>query len=208
MKKIVFFAFFVLMACSFAPKQLDQSMWDSSLNGATFKAMDTEGKMTKKNLLRQNGYLPLSPEEANVYVRNQEKMYAQALEPAGIIVQRAGPDLILVVFDEIAFIDNRFIFKDGFYKQLDFIIKSLKEFNRSYVGVIGYTDAFGEAADNQRLSVLKAKSIASYLANNGIIPYRIFVDGKGENYPIADNNSVRGRSLNKRVEIRISPIFE
>jgi outer membrane protein OmpA-like peptidoglycan-associated protein len=190
------------------PKQLDSGSWNSSLNGATFKPMDGEGKLVKKSFLKQKGFLPLSANDALTYVRNQEREYADALEPSGVIVQRAGQDLILVIFDEIMFANEQWRVNERFYKSLDFIVKELNKYNRSYVEVLGFTDTEGTAFENQMKSNSKAMSVASYLVNNGVNVHRVFVDGRGENYPIADNASPRGRSLNKRVEIRIAPIFE
>jgi len=37
---------------------------------------------------------------------------------------------------------------------------------------------------------------------------RFYIDGKGENSPIASNSTETGRAQNRRVEIQISPISQ
>jgi outer membrane protein OmpA-like peptidoglycan-associated protein len=37
---------------------------------------------------------------------------------------------------------------------------------------------------------------------------RILTDGFGEAYPVASNDTVGGRELNRRVELRLSPLTQ
>jgi len=67
--------------------------------------------------------------------------------------------------------------------------------------IIGYTDSTGPEIYNQGLSERRAKSVAEYLAGEGIPPASMTVMGKGETQPIADNGTRAGRAKNRRVEI-------
>lgn len=74
--------------------------------------------------------------------------------------------------------------------------------NRSFL-IIGHTALSGTEEERMKLSFERAKSIASYLANNGIDPSRLFYTGKGAKEPIATNNTPEGMKKNRRVEIII-----
>lgn len=75
---------------------------------------------------------------------------------------------------------------------------------RRVIRIEGYSDSNGEEADNLELSRQRAQSVADVLIDLGVDSQRMVVDGYGENYPIADNASTRGRAQNRRVEIVFS----
>ena len=65
------------------------------------------------------------------------------------------------------------------------------------VTVEGFTDTRGSTAYNLRLSQRRAMSVRQAL--RGLAAEAV---GRGEAQPVASNASARGRSLNRRVEIR------
>ncbi len=67
--------------------------------------------------------------------------------------------------------------------------------------MVGNTDNTGQPAYNQTLSVNRAQSVTSFLAQEGVPPQRLSAQGVGETQPIADNNTEAGRAQNRRVEI-------
>jgi len=71
----------------------------------------------------------------------------------------------------------------------------------THIKIFGYTDNRGDANKNLELSLERAKSIKRYFVAQGINAERIIPFGKGEDSPIASNDTVEGRSLNRRVEI-------
>ena len=48
--------------------------------------------------------------------------------------------------------------------------------------------------------------MANYLGMRGVSAARIRSQGFGEQYPVATNDTAEGRALNRRVEIKITPI--
>jgi chemotaxis protein MotB len=66
--------------------------------------------------------------------------------------------------------------------------------------------------DNWQLSALRASVIVKVLVENGVSPQAIVAKGHGEFLPIASNNTVEGKSENRRIEIVLLPkldeIFE
>lgn len=72
----------------------------------------------------------------------------------------------------------------------------------SNVRVIGHTDSTGPETYNQKLSEMRAKSVAEYLEQNtNIVDDQIDAIGKGESEPEASNDTTTGRELNRRVVI-------
>jgi len=70
------------------------------------------------------------------------------------------------------------------------------------VEIAGHTDALGPEEFNQRLSEQRAESVKAYLTERGVAPERISVVGYGESRPRGTNDTVEGRRLNRRVEIK------
>ncbi len=72
---------------------------------------------------------------------------------------------------------------------------------RTKIVVKGYTDASGPALYNLKLSERRARSVAEFLLENGLLKERVNIIGIGENKPrVAD----RYDPANRRVEIHIS----
>ncbi|MFK5936893.1 MAG: TolC family outer membrane protein [Sulfurimonas sp.] len=79
--------------------------------------------------------------------------------------------------------------------------------NLEYTALItGYTsrEANSKAANNIPLSKERAGALKAELVNQGVEANRLSTEGKGFEEPIADNNTVEGRILNRRVEIELS----
>lgn len=67
--------------------------------------------------------------------------------------------------------------------------------------ICGHTDSVGEDDYNAVLSVQRAEAVARFLEKQGVDPKRVHVQGFGEDFPIASNQSREGRSRNRRTEI-------
>ena len=67
----------------------------------------------------------------------------------------------------------------------------------------GHTDNVGNDANNMSLSNNRALTCFNFLRDRGISTSRISYGGYGETRPVADNGSVEGRAMNRRVEFRL-----
>ena len=72
------------------------------------------------------------------------------------------------------------------------------------VVVAGHTDSEGRASTNQALSERRANAVKQLLIEKGIAANRIETVFKGENEPIATNDTPEGRAKNRRVEITLA----
>ncbi len=73
------------------------------------------------------------------------------------------------------------------------------------VQVVGFADTSGKSARNRALSDRRAKAVINYLVLKHNLDTRRLVQpfGYGENKPVADNKTAKGRAQNRRVEIII-----
>ena len=142
------------------------------------------------------------------YMDTQEAKLRQELEATGVSVTRSGNSIILNMPGNITFKTNSSAISSDFYRVLDSVAKVINEFEKTYVDVYGHTDSVGDAAYNMRLSQQRADAVAKYLESRNVLPQRIMTKGMGEDYPIASNDTAYGRSQNRRVEIKLTPITE
>ncbi len=92
-------------------------------------------------------------------------------------------------------------------EQLASVIKNSKDID---IVIEGHTDnvpiSTSRFSDNWDLSVIRATSITRVLINDyGLSPERLVPSGRGQHYPVHDNESAAGRALNRRTEIVLSP---
>jgi OmpA-OmpF porin, OOP family len=87
------------------------------------------------------------------------------------------------------------------YIDLDKVIKVMKDHPETKWNIEGHTDNTGSYNRNKELSLMRAQSVYNYFIKNGIAPARLIVNGYGPDYPIADNNTETGRTMNRRVAI-------
>ena len=77
--------------------------------------------------------------------------------------------------------------------------------NKQYkINIVGHTSSRGDADLNKRLSKRRADSVKKALIKLGIAADRITTEGRGEEEPIADNNTPEGRYINRRVEVELT----
>ena len=69
------------------------------------------------------------------------------------------------------------------------------------VEIEGHTDFRSSADYNLELSRRRAQAVVGWLVSQGIDDERLEARGYGESRPIADNQTVEGRSRNRRVEV-------
>jgi len=84
----------------------------------------------------------------------------------------------------------------------------LAEYPKTYIDVMGHTDADGSEVYNQALSERRAAAVANYLSARGVQSARLATKGFGEMKPIASNETVEGKAANRRVEIKLVPVTE
>ncbi len=124
------------------------------------------------------------------------------------VTQTPNGDSILVNLPDVTFAVGSATISPSFQLALNEVAASLVKYPNSLVDVMGHTDSTGSDAFNLDLSRRRAESVATYLTTRGVARARIATAGYGEQYPRADNATEEGRALNRRVEIRITPVTQ
>jgi len=83
------------------------------------------------------------------------------------------------------------------------IWRMLSENPNVVVEIAGHTDSDGSDITNMRLSASRAQSVANFLVENGILPYRLTVKGYGETRPQMPNTTLENKAKNRRIELTI-----
>lgn len=96
--------------------------------------------------------------------------------------------------------------KPGSTRMLVNALEAIKAHPKERILVAGHTDNVGGSATNLQLSVARAMAVRDWLMEASSVPAsRFAIQGYGDTRPIADNNTVDGRSRNRRVEITLIP---
>ena len=87
------------------------------------------------------------------------------------------------------------------------MLNNLKDFieqNNYEVTIEGHTDSVGSNQYNIELSRRRAEAVKAKLIEFGLPEDRIVgIEAKGEDYPVATNETPEGRLQNRRVEFRL-----
>lgn len=161
---------------------------------------------SRKSALIGAGVGALAGGGIGYYMDTQEAQLRQELEATGVSVTRQGDSIILNMPGNITFETASSAISADFYRVLNSVAKVFNKYEKTYVDIYGHTDSVGDAAYNMNLSQQRANAVSSYLQTRGVLSQRILTRGMGEDYPIASNDTDQGRSQNRRVEIKLTPI--
>lgn len=138
-------------------------------------------------------------------MEKQKQAMEQATQGTGVqVTQTSDNRLKLEIPADVSFDTGRSDIKSNFRPVLDRFAQTLNENPGATVTIIGHTDSVGDDSANQPLSVNRASSTRSYLAQRGVSSNRITIEGRGEREPIASNDDANGRARNRRVEIYVA----
>lgn len=84
-------------------------------------------------------------------------------------------------------------------RDLDRLLAFLREQNGSRLVLVGFSDGRGSVGQNLKLSLERAKMIATSLRERGV--QAIDLEAMGHELPVASNDSEVGREKNRRVEV-------
>ena len=160
----------------------------------------------RKKLLIGAGIGALVGGAVGHYMDKEEDKLRMQLQSTGVSVTRNGDNIILNMPGNVTFASGSSNISADFYRVLDSVALVLNEFEKTYIDVTGHTDNTGSASFNQQLSVSRANSVARYLQSQQVVAQRFVTNGVGFSQPIASNDTPEGRSLNRRVEIILTPI--
>lgn len=140
---------------------------------------------------------------AGGYMDIQASKLRQKLTGTGVQVARDGDNVRLIMPNSITFNTNESTIKTSANSVLDSVALVAKEYDKTRLQVVGYTDSTGNDKINQPLSERRAAAVANYLALRGVQGSRISSYGAGSSNQIASNATTEGKAQNRRVEITL-----
>lgn len=93
--------------------------------------------------------------------------------------------------------------KEDSYPELKRLVDLLIDIPSLKIEISGHTDNIGNKVYNQILSEKRAKSVFNYLVSQKVDRTRLIYKGYGESKPIDNNETLDGRSQNRRTEFKI-----
>jgi len=179
---------------AFPPPEEKQRDRDSAVSNPTLppdftrKFNDLKDKVEKFNTELAKRDKEIKNLDARLKEYETANRKADALYDAAFIIQN------------IKFASGSEKLSSSSFPELDKLVRKMQEDSRKEIKITGHTDNVGGSAYNKNLSGRRAKSVAAYLISKGIAASRIVTEGKGDETPIADNNTPEGRAQNRRIE--------
>lgn len=175
---------------------------DSAVDGESFEEYEKSPEVMEQILadekLQENERLVESVEEAL-----QEEAVADQVD-----ISFTAQYIQLTMNGALLFDSGSAELKEESKAVLDKVGGVLERYSTGTVEIEGHTDnvpiSSARYASNEELSSARALSVFYYLLDNTFLdPVNLKHAGMGERVPVADNSTEEGRSLNRRVEIRI-----
>jgi outer membrane protein OmpA-like peptidoglycan-associated protein len=121
----------------------------------------------------------------------------------GAKVERVGEGILVTFESGLLFDFDSDVIRGATRSNLDELARSLNQYGKSDLTIVGHTDAIGSEWYNQDLSERRAASAARYLVSRGVSRSRTHTSGRGESEPVASNDDEEGRARNRRIEVAI-----
>lgn len=140
-----------------------------------------------------------NPDEATLFENTNERRDLRGEPDSRLETEKPAtlPSEKLIIH----FLYNSNEISDEGFEILDRIAGIMHEYPTAKVMIKGYTDSSGDANYNVRLSGFRANIVKSYLVGKGISPFKIEAIGMGPLDPLETNDTVAGRTVNRRVEV-------
>ena len=111
---------------------------------------------------------------------------------------------MVLTLGDVLFDTARSTLKPGAMRTVDQLAQFLESNPAQKILVEGHTDSVGSDASNRELSLRRAQAVQQALTDRRISADRVEINGLGEGYPVASNDSAEGRQRNRRVEVIFS----
>ena len=122
---------------------------------------------------------------------------------AGAKIERVGEGIKITFDSGILFETNSSTLQSQAKTNISKLAVVLNKYPDTNILITGHTDFDGTEQYNLDLSERRAKSVSDYTMGQGVNSSRLSVIGLGELEPVATNETVEGKQLNRRVEIAI-----
>jgi outer membrane protein OmpA-like peptidoglycan-associated protein len=188
-------------------EQSEKARLDARTREADLAKSDAEAARIESEQQKISATNARSDADAALLAASASQQQSMELQRQLEILQARPTDrgLVLTLGDTL-FATGKSEIKSGATANLDRLTAFMTEYPERTAAIEGFTDSMGSEEYNQDLSERRADSVKRYLVGQGVATSRLSSAGRGENAPVADNESAAGRQQNRRVEVIISQV--
>jgi len=104
----------------------------------------------------------------------------------------------------VNFKNNELIVNKSIVNYVILLRQYLKKYPNKTIYITGHTDNNGYYQNNLIIGLNRANLVKNYFKINGLGNTKMITSSKGESEPIADKNTLEGKAINRRIEIKIN----
>ena len=170
---------------------------ESAESAALAEAARAEADQARRVAEAQSAEAELAKREAELALAAAESLRLQMQSLTAREESRGS----VMTLGEAVFAPGRSQLQEEAIANLDNVIAFVNRDTTRKVRIEGHTDASGSNNANQVLSQQRAEAVMAALAARGVDAARMTAIGRGEDVPVAPNDTPEGRAKNRRVEI-------
>jgi outer membrane protein OmpA-like peptidoglycan-associated protein len=196
------------MAQQQAQLQAQQSALDAERARAAQAQADAERARAEAAAAQAQAQAAQAQAQANTAQKNadtakeaRERLLAQLNSVLATSETARG---LIVNMSDVLFDTAKYTLKPATQISLAKVAGILQAYPGLKLQVEGYTDSTGSPEFNQKLSENRAGAVRDFLVTQGVSANNIVATGYGMAKPVADNNTAKGRALNRRVQLVVS----
>ena len=179
----------------------------------TYGAKEAEAAKYKEEvaaLQQQNATLQAQAGDLEKKLADTSAAKSQLEVATAKLTQQTESNRTIKLSEQLLFKENSAKLTPESKHALDAMADAISQMKDKAIIVAGFTDdaeSGGKGAQVKRwqLSSARALEVAKYLVGRGLDPSLIGVAGLGERRPVAPNDSMANRALNRRAEIALTP---
>ena len=173
------------------------------------KIASLEGRTREEQVAREKVEAERRAAEERLSAEREfQKLFAQVrgyFASGEAEVYRQGSKLVIRL-KAIQFPVGKHIIMPNNYSLLSKTQRAIRTFGEPHIVIEGHTDSTGSEAMNEHLSQRRAESVLEYFVANGTLSKdRIVAVGYGSTRPLASNQTIEGRAINRRIDLIITP---
>jgi outer membrane protein OmpA-like peptidoglycan-associated protein len=148
---------------------------------------------SKESLVAEKRFQQLFSEVQTYFSPNEAEVYKQG-------------DRLVIRLKAIRFPVGKDYIMPSNYSMLNKVQRAIRTFGEPEVVIEGHTDSTGSKALNEHLSQRRAEAVREYFVANGTLTRdAISAIGYGSEQPLVSNKTAKGRAINRRIDILITP---
>jgi outer membrane protein OmpA-like peptidoglycan-associated protein len=176
----------------------------AKVDAANARAASAEAKLATNQALSDADAAMMTARTSQDAAAIAQQQAAELQRQVALLQARPTDRGLVLTLGDTLFATGKSELKSGSAANLDRLTAFMNEYPKRTALIEGFTDSMGSEDSNQALSQRRAESVKRYLVGQGVEPARLNTSGRGENSPVADNESAAGRQQNRRVELVVT----